>query len=152
MSAKRRAFPLLRGCLRKRRRRAICQYSSTARGQFLRRYGKHQGCRLLLLVAEPTIFGAHNLAMAHELAQLFGKRCGAVLNKCTQAENPSEIYCARHRIPVLAKLPFDHALGALNSNAEIAALKNEKYRLLFGDLLENVLKEAAYEATADSER
>jgi MinD superfamily P-loop ATPase len=93
-----------------------------------------------ILVAEPTLFGAHNLAMVHKLAQLFGKRCGAVLNKCTQAENPSEIYCARHHIPILAKLPFDHALGTLNSNAEIAALKDEKYKVLFGNLLDNVLK------------
>jgi MinD superfamily P-loop ATPase len=102
-----------------------------------------------ILVAEPTLFGAHNLAMVHKLAQLFGKRCGAVLNKCTQAENPSEIYCARHHIPILAKLPFDHALGTLNSNAEIAALKDEKYKVLFGNLLDNVLKEAAYETVAD---
>ncbi|NCA92538.1 ATPase, partial [bacterium] len=36
-----------------------------------------------ILVAEPTIFGAHNLAMVYELVTLFNKKCGVVLNKCT---------------------------------------------------------------------
>jgi hypothetical protein len=43
-----------------------------------------------VLVAEPTIFGLHNLKMVHELVNIFHKPFGIVLNKCTDDENPSE--------------------------------------------------------------
>ena len=36
---------------------------------------------------------------------------------------------------MLGRIPFDNELGALNSNAEIAVNKNEKYRELFSSLL-----------------
>lgn len=37
-----------------------------------------------ILVAEPTLFGVHNLNMVWELVKLMGKPCGAVLNKCLE--------------------------------------------------------------------
>ncbi len=95
-----------------------------------------------LLVAEPTLFGAHNLAMVHELVKLFGKPCGAVLNKCGDYKNPSKIYCEENGIKIFAEIPFDLELAQLNSNAQIAVYKSERYRSLFLDILSNV-KEAA---------
>lgn len=35
-----------------------------------------------VLVAEPTLFGVHNLNMVYELVNLFNKPFGVVLNKC----------------------------------------------------------------------
>lgn len=105
-----------------------------------------------ILVAEPTIFGVHNFGMIYELVKMFGKRYGAVLNKCIEGENPSEVFCAQHHIPILAKIPFDHALGTLNSNGEIAALKDKKYKELFRSLLDAVLKEAGRETAVNSQR
>ena len=35
-----------------------------------------------VLVAEPTLFGVHNLNMVYELVKLFNKPFGVVLNKC----------------------------------------------------------------------
>lgn len=99
-----------------------------------------------LLVAEPTRFGAHNLKMVHELVRLFNKPCGAVLNKCLPGEDPSRDYCRRHGIPVLAAIPFDEGLGFLNSNAEIAVREDERYRILFKDLLEQIKLETSYAA------
>ena len=96
-----------------------------------------------LLVAEPTIFGAHNLAMVHELAALFGKPCGVVLNKCLTGENPAEKYCLEKGIPVLAKIPFDMELGRLSSQGQIAVRESEEYRKLFSRLLATLQKEVA---------
>jgi MinD superfamily P-loop ATPase len=42
-----------------------------------------------VLVAEPSIFGAHNLQMVHELVKLYNKPYGAVLNKCTDGKTIS---------------------------------------------------------------
>ncbi|MDD4839054.1 MAG: ATP-binding protein [Clostridia bacterium] len=94
-----------------------------------------------ILVAEPTIFGAHNLKMVHELVKLFKKPYGVVLNKCTLGENPSEIYCVENGIKILEKIPFDAELGKISSDAHISARENSKYKQLFTSLLANV-KEA----------
>lgn len=107
---------------------------------------------LCVLVAEPTVFGAHNLAMVHELAALFGKPCGAVLNKCQPGENPSEAYCAAHGVPILGRIPYDAELGLLTSEGEIAARERERFRRLFEALWDRIGREARHEAAADSQR
>lgn len=94
-----------------------------------------------VLVAEPTVFGVHNLNMVYELVRLFQKPFGVVLNKCLDEQNPAEFFCKEKDIPVLGSIPFDAELGTLNSNAEIAVRVSEKYRVLFTELLENVKKE-----------
>jgi len=43
-----------------------------------------------ILVAEPTLFGVHNLNMVYELVKLFNKPYGVILNKCLDDENPAE--------------------------------------------------------------
>lgn len=91
-----------------------------------------------IMVAEPTIFGAHNLKMVHELVKLFGIPCAVVLNKCTEGYNPSEAYCDEYGIKILAKIPFDKELGMINSEGRIAARENQSYYRLFNRLLQNV--------------
>ena len=94
-----------------------------------------------ILVAEPTLFGVHNLNMVYDLVKLFNKPFGVVLNKCLDEENPAEKFCFENNIKILGRVPFDNELGTLNSNAEIAVNKNEKYRELFSSLLKTVAKE-----------
>lgn len=103
-----------------------------------------------ILVAEPTLFGVHNLNMVYELVKLFNKPFGVVLNKCLDGENPSEQFCIEKGIRILGRIPFDYELGSLNSNAEIAVRKSEKYRTIFSSLLEDVEKEVHHETTSDS--
>lgn len=103
-----------------------------------------------ILVAEPTLFGVHNLSMVYELVRLFNKPFGAVLNKCLDGENPSEKFCTDNNIKVLGKIPFDNELGKINSNALISVRENEKYREMFSSLLKIVAKEAEYETAINS--
>lgn len=103
-----------------------------------------------ILVAEPTIFGVHNLNMVNDLVELFGKPHGVVLNKCLDGENPAEIFCKEKNIPILGHIPFDSELGTLNSDAKIAARESERFRILFASLLETVMKEVQYETAVNS--
>ncbi|NLY71550.1 MAG: ATPase [Clostridiales bacterium] len=103
-----------------------------------------------ILVAEPTLFGVHNLNMVYELVKLFNKPFGAVLNKCLDGENPAKEFCIEKGIKILAKIPFDNDLGMLTSNAEIAARKSDRFKDLFSDLLDMVKKEAQNEAVTKS--
>ena len=96
-----------------------------------------------ILVAEPTVFGVHNLNMVYELVQLFNKPFGVVLNKCLDGENPAEVFCNEHNITILGKIPYDSELGLLNSNAEIASFVDPRYHQLFTELLAQVRKAVA---------
>lgn len=103
-----------------------------------------------ILVAEPTLFGVHNLNMVYELVKLFDKPFGVVLNKCLEEENPAERFCIDKKIKILGRIPFEHELGILNSNAEILVRSSEKYRAIFSALLEAVEKEVSHETTSHS--
>jgi MinD superfamily P-loop ATPase containing an inserted ferredoxin domain len=102
-----------------------------------------------ILVAEPTLFGVHNLNMVYELVKLFNKPFGVVLNKCLEEENPAEKFCLEKNIKILGRIPFDTNLGTLNSNAEIAISKNDKYWEMFSSLLNTVTKEVQHETTTN---
>lgn len=98
-----------------------------------------------LLVAEPTLFGVHNLNMVHELVKLFEKPHGVVINKCIEEDNPAEEYCLENGIKILGRIPYDSKLGIINSNAQIAAKEDQKYYKMFSSLLKTVVKEVQNE-------
>ncbi|MDI9540973.1 MAG: ATP-binding protein [Bacillota bacterium] len=102
-----------------------------------------------ILVAEPTLFGVHNLNMVYQLVKLFEKPFGVVLNKCTEDDNPAEKFCYENNIKILGKIPFDSKLGTLNSNGEIIVNIDEKYKEIFSSLLDTVIKEVRYETVAN---
>lgn len=102
-----------------------------------------------VLVAEPTIFGAHNLNMVYELVKLFNKPHGVVLNKSLNLEtdNPSKVFCIDNKISILGEIPFDNELGNLNSNGKIAVKESKKYKELFLDLLDKIKGEVRHHET-----
>ena len=96
-----------------------------------------KGADFCVLVAEPTIFGVHNLAMVHELVKLFNIPYGVVLNKVVQGEeNPAKEFCLSNGIQILEEIPYDPVLGSLNSQGEIAAKVNPDYNSIFKGLLD----------------
>ena len=103
-----------------------------------------------ILVAEPSLFGVHNLNMVYELVNLFNKPFGVVLNKTLEEENPAEKFCLNRKIKILGKIPFDHELGNINSNGEIAVRKSKTYKEMFSNLLETVIEEVQNERIPNS--
>lgn len=102
-----------------------------------------RGADFCILVAEPTLFGVHNLAMIYELVTLFHIPFGVVINKFLPGENPAQRFCAEHKINILAQIPFDEELGSLNSKGYIVSDENKKYRQLFQKLLKTIEGEVA---------
>lgn len=94
-----------------------------------------------VIVAEPSIFGSHNLKMVHELAVLFNKPIGIVLNKTLGDDNPSEKYSKEHNLPILLEIPWSSDLGMYNAEGKLAVEKDEKYRGMFSDLLLRIQQE-----------
>ncbi|HPJ22176.1 MAG TPA: ATP-binding protein [Clostridia bacterium] len=95
-----------------------------------------------ILVAEPTVFGMHNLRMVLELVSIFKKPHGVIINK-TQGEFPElKEFLYGNDIDVLMEIPYDNELGKINSMGLIAADEIPEYRILFSSLLKKVYKEA----------
>jgi len=105
-----------------------------------------------LLVAEPTIFGTHNLAMVHELVKLMGKPCAVVLNKTQGGNNPSEEYAKANDLVILQSVPYVEELAMISSEGKLAYDERRRYRDLFDTLLSNVMKEANGASNPDSQR
>jgi MinD superfamily P-loop ATPase len=103
-----------------------------------------------VLVAEPTLFGVHNLNLVYELVSLFNKPFAVVLNKCLEGEeNPAEKFCQEKGIKILGRIAFDPELGAINSKALVVARESKRYKAIFSSLLSSVLKEAQHEAVVN---
>ncbi len=99
-----------------------------------------------VLVAEPTLFGAHDLNIVYELVRLLDKPYGVILNKCLSGEeNPAENFCIEKGLKIIDRLDFDNELGFLSSNAEIAARVGEKYKKIFSSMLQKIMEEVGYE-------
>ena len=109
-----------------------------------------------VLVAEPTIFGAHNLAMVHQLVSLFHIPYGVVLNKCTDFEDPSEAYCIKNGMPILGRIPYDPNLGRLNAQGKVAVWEEDGFKKIFADIqrsiFQSLLQEVGYEAIINLKR
>jgi len=96
-----------------------------------------------LIVAEPSVYGTHNLRMAHDLVKFFNKPCGAVINKVVETPNLAEDYCTQAGLPVLARIPFSKELAHRIAEAQVASETDPELHATFAGLLEQIKKEAA---------
>jgi len=99
------------------------------------------GSDYCILVAEPTVFGIHDMNAVYELAKLFSIPAGVVINKATDGNRDVEEFCSGKGIPVLWRIPFDREIGLLNSKGILLAGENERYLKIFKGLVLKV-KEA----------
>ncbi|MBU4249902.1 MAG: 4Fe-4S binding protein [Actinobacteria bacterium] len=91
-----------------------------------------------LLVAEPTRFGVHNVAMIHQLTVAVDRPCGVVINKATDANTSVEELCAELGLPVLGRIPYDQQVALASSQGEVLAWQDEAQRQVFVDILDRL--------------
>ena len=96
-----------------------------------------------LIIAEPSLYGTHNLQMVHEMITAIGKPCGVVMNKVIELENPAETYCAEQGLEVFLRIPFERDLARGLAEAKVMVEEDESYRSTFQALLERVKEEVA---------
>lgn len=97
-----------------------------------------------VIVAEPTLFGVHNLNMVYELVKIFKKPFGVILNKSLEGQNPAKQFCLDHSIRIIGDIPFNHQIGLINSNGGILARESLEYRSMFNHFLEIINKEVPH--------
>lgn len=79
-----------------------------------------KGADAVLLVAEPTPFGANDLGLAIELVRELGVPFGVAVNRAVAGADPVSELCARERIPVLLTIPHDLGIARACSRGELA--------------------------------
>ena len=92
-----------------------------------------------LLVAEPTVFGAHNLEMVHELVRIFNNPHGVVLNKdVPDQENPSSEFCLANDVTVLGSVPYSQEVARITATGGLAVRELASIREIFCSLAEKI--------------
>jgi MinD superfamily P-loop ATPase len=94
-----------------------------------------------LLVAEPTTFGVHNLAMVQELVKVFHKPFSIIINKVSDDKNPAKTYCLEQKLPIIAEITYQEEIGRISSDGLILVREKPDYELLFAQIYKSVLKE-----------
>ena len=86
------------------------------------------GADMVLIVAEPTISGMHDMKRIIDTAKHFGVSCAVCINKFdVNIDNTKEIenYCNDLAIPVIGRIPFDETvIKAVNQCQSIACYPN----------------------------
>lgn len=103
------------------------------------------GSDFCVLVAESTPFGLHDLSLAVEMVRELGVPFGVVVNRDGMGDDRVAAYCAKERIPVLARIPF--RLRYANACAEGRLLVDQfpAVKQIFCDLWRRIFEEAEAE-------
>lgn len=91
-----------------------------------------------LLVAEPTLFGLHNMEMVFDLIKIFKKPYGVVINKYLFKNNPVKDFCLKNNIKILDEIAYDIKLGKFNSDGNIVVRNDSVYASRFEKLLNEI--------------
>lgn len=88
------------------------------------------GVDFVLIVAEPTISGMHDMKRIIQTSKRFGANCAVCINKYdvnTVTANEIEHYCKGISVPVVGKIPYDKTvLEAVNACQSIAHYPESK--------------------------
>lgn len=96
-----------------------------------------------IIVAEPTVFGFHNMRMVVELVEKMKKPVGVVINKSYGLDQMLTDYCKDMNIPILATIAYDPIMAKLGSEGRILVREDETYKKIFGDILKQLDLEVA---------
>ena len=97
---------------------------------------------VIVLVAEATPFGLHDLDLARKAFKALKKPIGVVINRAGSKANNLLIYnyCRAKQLPVWSEIPFNKDIALACSKGKILALFANKYRSLFIDLMNKIKK------------
>lgn len=97
-----------------------------------------RGADFVILVTEPTPFGAHDLQLAIETVRIMGKPMAAVINRSDVGDDEVRRLLEAEGVPLLAELPFDAAIAEAYARGELAATKSEA----FLEILDQIISES----------
>lgn len=101
------------------------------------------GVDLVLIVAEPSISGMHDMKRIIDTSKRFGTNCTVCINKYDvniDTTNEIEQYCKNISVPVVGRIPYDKTvLEAVNTCQSIAQYADSKAGKAVASLWEKLL-------------
>ncbi len=91
----------------------------------------------VLLIAEPTPFGLHDLSLIAELCQKMKIPHSVFINKYEKYP-PLEDYLNKKNIKISGKLPLDSKIAEIVSSGKLIVDETDAYSSIFSDLLKNI--------------
>ena len=97
---------------------------------------------LLLLVAEPTPFGIHDLKLALELGCVLGKPMAVVVNRSDLGDEGIDELIEEWQVPVLGRIPFDRDVAEIYAAGGMPVSESTWFRERISALLSELLSVA----------
>lgn len=90
---------------------------------------------VILLVTEPTPFGAYDFKLAWEAFTPLGKSMGAVVNRSGWGHDAIYRFCREKGLPILAEIPYDRAIAEAYARGRIIAEISSGLKDIFVSML-----------------
>jgi len=97
---------------------------------------------VIVLVTEPTPFGAFDLKLAHEAFLPLGKPMRVVVNRAGLGNDDVHRFCREAGLPILAEIPYDRAIAEAYARGEIIARSSPAMSALFAELAGSIQRSA----------
>lgn len=94
-----------------------------------------------VLVAEPSLFGLHNMTMTIKLLDHLDVSYGILINKYTDEDNPVSVYAKQKHLPVIATIPYDRSIAKTNAQGIVVADTDDAMRAIFVGISKTIRKE-----------
>ncbi|MBC8366006.1 ATP-binding protein [bacterium] len=93
----------------------------------------------ILLVAEPTPLGLHDLSLlVGAVREGLGTNMGVIINRSRGRDGPLEDYCLREKLPILARIEFSREIAAAGAEGqaldEVMPQIRQTWEGLLGDI------------------
>lgn len=102
-----------------------------------------RGADFVVLVAEPTLFGLHDLQLAVEMVRSMKLPGGVILNRSLSHRNAVQTFCDGARLPLLGEIPEDMRIAQACSKGELIIDTLPGYLPTLAALLQQVLRAVA---------
>ncbi len=96
----------------------------------------------IVLVAEPTPFGLHDLKLMVELAKELGKSFGVVINKANLGDRKIYDYLESNNIELLGEIPFSREFAAHYAAGSITGGIPDQISRAYNQLIDHILQKA----------
>jgi MinD superfamily P-loop ATPase len=106
----------------------------------------------VILVTEPTPFGANDLALALDLCAQLEKPCGVVINRSDNNDELIEKLAGRYQVPVIGKIPFKRDYARACSDGLILTSEFPELRSEVINSFSRLLSEATVPQPGRSEK
>ena len=93
---------------------------------------------LILLVTEPTPFGAFDLRLAYHAFKSLGKPMGVIVNRAGIGDDRVYRFCREVGLPIFAEIPYDRAIAEAYSEGKVIAEAFPKLGVLFAQLANTI--------------